>query len=105
MTTLEGTVWDVDPSKQLGEVLLRVCVEGEYWCGPLRTGQDPTKGAGYYLAILDPDEPKAGHWWVVVVDAQGRPLSQAVRFQTDTQNCDPEGTGRQWVIIDFKRNY
>ncbi|HJX37009.1 MAG TPA: hypothetical protein VJ714_00285 [Anaerolineae bacterium] len=105
MTTLEGTVWDVDPSKQLGEVLLRVCVEGEYWCGPLRTGQDPTKGAGYYLAILDPDEPKAGHWWVAVVDAQGRPLSQAVRFQTDTQNCDPEGTGRQWVIIDFKRNY
>jgi hypothetical protein len=42
---------------------------------------------------------------VAVVDAQGRALSQAVLFQTNTQDCDPDGTGRQWVIIDFKRNY
>jgi hypothetical protein len=105
MTTLEGTVWGLNPPDQLGGVLLKVCVEGEFWCGPLQTGQDPTKGAGYYSGVLDPDGPKAGNWWVAVVDAQGRPLSQAVLFQTDTEDCDPDGTGHQWVIIDFKRNY
>jgi hypothetical protein len=84
---------------------LKVCVEGEYWCGDLYTGRDPEKGEGYYAATLDPEEPKAGNWWVAVVDAQGRALSQAVLFQTNTHDCDPGGTGRQWVIIDFKRNY
>jgi len=104
MTTLDGTVWDVDPAKQLGGVRLKVCVEGEYWCGDMRTGQDATKGQGYYAGSLWP-EPKAGNWWVAVVDAQGRALSEAVLFQTDTHSCHPDGTGRQWVIIDFKRNY
>ena len=89
---------------QLPGVLLKVCVEGEFWCATLQTGQDPNKGAGYYIAILGPEGPRAGNWWVAVVDAQGRALSEAVRFQTDTHNCDPDGTGRQWVIIDFKRN-
>ena len=104
MTTLEGTVWDIEPPNQLGGVFLKVCVEGEYWCGPLQTGQDATKGQGYYNGPLWP-EPKAGNWWVAVVDAQGRALSEAVLFQTDTRDCDPDGNGRQWVIIDFKRNY
>jgi hypothetical protein len=105
MTTIEGTVWGLNPGEQLGGVLLKVCVEGEFWCGRLETGLDPDKGAGYYSGILDPDGPKAGRWWVAVVDAQGRPLSQAVMFQTDTRDCEPGGTGRQWVIIDFKKNY
>ncbi len=105
MTSLEGTVWDVEPSKQLAGVLLKVCVEGEYWCAPLRTGQDPKKGAGYYAGILGDEAPRAGNWWVAVVDEQGRALSQAVRFTTDTHDCRPDGTGRQRVIIDFRRNY
>jgi len=86
-------------------VLLKVCVEGEFWCETLGTGEDTTKGDGYFSAILGPEGPRAGNWWVAVVDAQGRALSQAVLFQTDTLDCDPDGTGRQWVIIDFKRNY
>jgi hypothetical protein len=98
-------VWDLEPPDQQGGILLKVCIEGEYWCGDLRTGEDSTKGAGYYVGTLDPTEPKAGNWWVAVVDFQGRPLSPAVRFQTDTQDCEPEGTGHQWVIIGFKRNY
>jgi hypothetical protein len=105
MTTLEGTVWDREPPEQMGGVFLKVCVEGEYWCGTVQTGQDETKGAGYYQAVLGAEGPRAGNWWVAVVDAQGKALSQAVRFQTDTQDCDPDGTGRQWVIIDFRRNY
>jgi hypothetical protein len=103
-TTLEGTVWDLEPPNQLGGIRLKVCDEGEYWCGDLYTGPDADKGEGYYGAQLWP-EPKEGHWWVAVVDAQGRALSEAVIFQTDTHDCDPDGTGRQWVIIDFQRNY
>jgi hypothetical protein len=101
---LEGTVWDINPANQKGGVLLKVCVEGEFWCATLVTGQDPNKGVGYYGGVLGPEGPRAGNWWVAVVDAQGRALSQAVLFQTDTHDCDPDGTGRQWVIIDFKRN-
>jgi hypothetical protein len=105
MTYLEGTVWDVDSATQSPGVPLKVCVEGEFWCGPMRTGQDPDKGAGYYIGVLGADGPRAGSWWVAVVDEQGRELSERVRFQTDTRDCDPTGNGRQWVIIDFKRNY
>jgi hypothetical protein len=105
MTSLEGTVWDADLSEQLDGVLLKVCVEGEFWCATLRTGEDPTKGDGYYIAIFDDEGPRKGNWWVAVVDAEGRALSEAVRFSTDTKNCDPDGFGRQWVIIDFRKNY
>jgi len=105
LTALEGTVWDINPANQVRGVLLKVCVEGEFWCATVQTGQDPDKGAGYYDAILGAEGPRAGNWWVAVVDAQGRALSQAVLFQTNTQDCDPDGTGRQWVNIDFRRNY
>ena len=105
MTTLEGTVWDIEPPNQLGRVFLKVCIEGESWCATLQTGQDPNKGNGYYIAILGYEGPRAGSWWIAVVDAQGKALSERVSFQTDTRDCDPDGTGRQWVIIDFKRNY
>ena len=104
-TSLDGTVWDVGSSIQMPGVLLKVCVEGEYWCATLRTGQDPNKGSGYYIAILGYEGPRDGSWWVAVVDEQGKALSERVSFQTDTRDCDPDGNGRQWVIIDFKRNY
>ena len=105
MTYLEGTVWDVESAAQSPGVLLRICVEGEYWCEDVRTGQDPNKGAGYYTGVLGAEGPRDGSWWVAVVDEQGRTLSERVRFQTDTHDCDPTGNGRQWVIINFKRNY
>jgi hypothetical protein len=105
LTSLEGTVWAADLSEQLEEVLLKVCVEGEYWCDTLQTGENPKKGDGYYSAVLGDEGPRAGNWWIAVVDAQGRALSQAVRFTTDTADCNPEGGGRQWVIIDFRKNY
>ena len=105
MTSLDGTVWDVESTIQVPGVLLKVCVEGEYWCATLRTGQDPNKGSGYYIAMLGYEGPRDGIWWVAVVDEQGKALSERVSFQTDTRDCDPNGNGRQWVIIDFKRNY
>jgi len=105
MTTLEGTVWDVEPPSQLAGVFLKVCVEGEYWCATLLTPKDPSKGDGYYHATLGAEGPRAGSWWVAVVDFGGNPLSDRIPFQTDTHDCEPGGSGRQWVIIDFQRNY
>ena len=105
MTSLEGTVWDVGSANQEAWVLLKVCIEGEYWCATLRTGQNPDKGPGYFIAILGADGPRAGNWWVAVVDEQGRALSERVNFQTDTGDCNPGGSGRQLVIIDFKKNF
>lgn len=105
LTMLEGTVWDIDAANQVRGVLLKVCVEGEFWCATRVTGEDPDKGGGYYSAILGAEGPRAGNWWVAAVDAQGKALSEAVLFHTDTLSCDPDGTGRQWVIIDFQRNY
>jgi hypothetical protein len=102
---LEGTVWDIDPADQVKGVLLKVCVAGEFWCATVQTGRDANKGDGYYSAILGSEGPREGTWWVAVVDAQGRALSQAVLFETDTGDCDPDGVGRQTVIIDFHRNY
>jgi hypothetical protein len=105
MTYLEGTVWDADLSEQLSGVLLKVCVEGEFWCDTLQTGQDAKKGDGYYCAVFDDEGAREGNWWVAVVDAEGKALSPAIRFTTDTEDCEPGGIGRQWVIIDFRRNY
>jgi hypothetical protein len=105
VTTLDGTVWDVGSASQVPGVLLKVCIEGEYWCEDVRTGQYPDKGSGYYAATLGYEGPRAGSWWIAVVDEQGRALSERVNFQTDTHDCDPGGSGRQWVIIDFKKNY
>jgi hypothetical protein len=104
-TSLEGTVWDVGSGSQAPGVPLKVCVEGEYWCATLRTGQDRNKGAGYFIGILGAEGPRAGSWWVTVVDEQGRALSERVNFQTDTGACNPGGSGRQLVIIDFKKNF
>jgi hypothetical protein len=106
MTTLEGTVWDIEPPRQLADIWLKVCVEGEYWCATLVTPTNPDKGGdGYYQAILGAEGPRAGSWWVAVVDFSGNPISERVSFQTDTHNCEFDGNGRQWVIIDFQRNY
>ena len=105
LTGLEGTVWGVSLPDQLPGILLKVCVEGEFWCATLRTGQNPNEGAGYFSGILGPEGPRAANWWIAIVDAQERALSQAVRFQTNTHYCHAGGIGQQWVIIDFKRNY
>jgi hypothetical protein len=32
-------------------------------------------------------------------------VSLAMRLTTDTEECDPDETSCEWVIIDFRRNY
>jgi len=100
MITLEGTIWDIEPPNQLPGVLLKVCIEGEWWCDILRTPnnpKDPSLGAGYYNGTLD-----KGNWWVAVVDADGNELSERVHFET-TQCSGNNDCYR--VIVDFKKNY
>ncbi len=102
ITFLEGTVWGADGAPESG-VHVKVWTEG--WEVTRVTSTDPAKSAGYYDVIFSVQGPRAGNWFVAVVDANGNPLSETVPFQTDTIDCRPKGTGRQWIIIDFKANY
>ncbi len=103
-TEVRGTIYDSDLTTELADVRLRVCIEGEYWCADLKTPIGRI-GPGHYDATLGAEGPRQGSWWVVIVDASGRELSERVRFQTDTGTCTSGGTGRQVVTIDFKKNY
>ena len=85
-----------------------MCVEGEYWCSqPIITGADPGKGPGYYAGILsrEGEGPRKGDWFVAVIDANDNLVSERVHFDTDTVSCEPNGTGHQHVIVDFKKIY
>lgn len=103
LTFVEGTVWNADGVTQTGGARVKVWTEG--WEVTRVTPTDPAKGAGYYDAIFSVQEPREGNWFVVVVDGNGNPLSEVVPFDTNTVDCEPDGTGRQWVIIDFKATY
>jgi tetratricopeptide (TPR) repeat protein len=101
-TFLEGTVWSAGGAPT-GGVHVKVWTEG--WEVTRVTPTDPAKSDGYYDVIFSVQGPRAGNWFVAVVDANGNPLSEAVPFDTNTVDCKPNGTGHQWVIIDFKANY
>ncbi len=94
-------MWSADGAPESG-VHVKVWTEG--WEVTRVAPTDPGKSAGYYDVILSVEGPRAGHWFVAVVDANGNPVSETVPFDTDTVDCRPKGTGRQWVIIDFKAN-
>ena len=58
---------------------------------------------GYWDVVLD-SRPKAGKWYINVVDpATGQPLSDVVTAYTDTNGCQPNGGGHQIVLQDFIR--
>lgn len=105
LTFLEGTVWDVDGAAQFKGANLKVCIADESWCETIVTPADPGRGDGYFVAILGAQGPRAGSWFAVIVDANNRPVSEIARFETDTADCTPKGSGRQRVIIDFLRKY
>jgi len=103
LTFIEGTVWDSDEVTQRSEVRVKVWTAG--WEVTRVTPTDVGKGSGYYDVILSTQGPREGNWFVAVVDDDGNPLSEAVSFDTNTVDCEPGGTGHQWVIVDFKANY
>ena len=103
LTFVEGTVWEPDGVTQRSEVHVKVWTAG--WEETRLTPTDAGKGDGYYDAILSAEGPRQGQWFVAVVDESGNPLSEVVPFDTNTVDCEPAGTGHQWVIVDFKANY
>lgn len=103
-TFIEGTVWNPDGVTQRSGVHVKVWAGG--WEGVIRvTPTDSGKGPGYYDVIFSDTGPREGNWFAAVVGANGSLLSEIVPFDTNTIDCEPHGTGHQWVILDFRANY
>lgn len=104
VTMVKGLV-KTETGQPLNGVTVRVWWDG---AGPqqaysLPSGTDPTKPNGYWDVILA-EGPKAGKWYVNVVDREtGRQLSEVVTVNTDFGPCQPGGEGKQVVIVDFVR--
>jgi hypothetical protein len=103
ITFIEGTVWGPGGTTQRRDARVKVWTAG--WEITRVTPTDEAKGDGYYDVTLGAQGPRAGSWFVAVVDASGNPLSEVVPFDTDTVDCEPTGAGHQWVIVDFLANY
>lgn len=61
------------------------------------TGTDPNRSV--YTFILDPDKPRAGDWYVWVIDASGNRISEMAHVRTTASST--EAGACQEVIIDF----
>lgn len=104
-TFLEGTVYKTDNTPVVKGVRVRMWTTG--YEHTTVTGEDPDKASGYYFQNISVSGPREGDWFVAVVDEAGNPISDTVSFHTDGsyENCQPGGTGRQLVIVDFKARY
>jgi len=101
VTFIEGKVYDAF-GQQLGGVRVKVWTAG--WEITRETPTDPGKGAGYYDVILSTTGPRAGTWFIAIIDDGGSLISEVVQVETDLEDCTPHGRGRQWVTVDFKKN-
>lgn len=105
LTQIKGTVRDATTNQPLNGITVRV-----WWDGAppgtvysLPTGQDPSRGPGEWDVVLA-NFPKAGQWYVAVVDrTTGALLSEREVVFTDTNSCEPGGSGHQVVLQDFVR--
>lgn len=104
ITMIKGMV-ETEDGQPLNGVTVRVWWDG---AGPqqvysLPSGTDPTKPNGYWDVVLA-SGPKVGKWYVNVVDRDtGKQLSEVITVNTDVGPCDPTGSGKQVVIVDFVR--
>lgn len=104
VTMVKGTV-KTQTGQPLNGVTVRVWWDG---AGPQQaysrpSGTDPTQPNGYWDVVLD-SGPKVGKWYVTVVDRDtGAPLSETITVNTDVGPCQPGGSGKQVVIVDFVR--
>ena len=103
LTFVEGTVWKADGATQTRGARVKVWTAG--WEVIRVTPTDPGKGDGYYDVIFSVEGPREGNWFAAVVDGNGNPLSETISFDTNTVDFWPNGTGHQWVIVDFQANY
>jgi hypothetical protein len=103
LTFLEGTIWNADSTVAAKGVRVKVWNPWG-WETVETTGKDPSKATGYYSVIFD-SKPKEGSWFVAVVDSAGNLISPTVAFETTAGPCASGSGGKQWVIVDFQRNY
>lgn len=104
-TFLEGTVYNTDDTPAAKGIRVKMWTTNYEHITV--TGEDPNKASGYYWQCICADGPREGDWFVAVVDEAGNPISDTVSFHTDGdyKNCQPGGTGRQVVWVNFKARY
>lgn len=102
-TFLEGIIWNADGTVAAKGILVKVWNPWG-WEIVETTGRHPDKATGAYIVIFD-DKPKEGSWFVAVVDGAGNLISPTVAFETNEVDCQPTGSGKQWVRVDFVRNF
>ncbi|HIQ06757.1 MAG TPA: hypothetical protein EYH31_13945 [Anaerolineae bacterium] len=97
ITYIEGTVYDAASRPTNGiKVVFSYAPDGPIVADYI-TGTDPGK-PGRYTHILQWDGPRAGDWYVWVVDGSGRRISEIAHVHTD----GTAGPGKcQQAIIDF----
>jgi len=99
-TWIEGRVLDQDGATGLKGVLVKLWTEG--FTFPLfESGTWTNRAAGLYEFTIGASYPRAGSWWIALVDAGGGLISDVIAFQT-TADCD-SASGRQKVVVDFVR--
>ncbi|HEX2173508.1 MAG TPA: hypothetical protein VHL09_13815 [Dehalococcoidia bacterium] len=62
---------------------------------------NPSDSNGYWDVLLD-NKPKAGSWDVAVWENNAA-VSPVQRVDTNTEDCGPNGGGRQVAVVDFRR--
>ncbi len=106
VTLVRGTIYDDDQRTTLNDVTVRVWYDG---ADPDSGYSNPsgryngTQPSGYYDVLLA-DHPKAGKWYVAVVDRATRELLSPVQtVYTDVGPCSTGQSGHQVVIQDWVR--
>jgi len=99
-TWIEGRVVDRDGATGLNGILVKLWTEG--FTFPLfESGKWTDHDPGYYEFTIGANYPRAGTWYIALVDAGGGLLSDVITFQT-TADCDWPN-GRQRVVVDFAK--
>jgi hypothetical protein len=97
-TGIKGTVYNTS-NNRVGGLLVKISADG--WC----CGENETNTYGPYEVLLGPGA-RPGHWYVAVYSNDGKTqLSEIVTVDTVAEPCEPNSSGCQWAVVDFKANW
>ncbi|MBI4300078.1 MAG: LysM peptidoglycan-binding domain-containing protein [Chloroflexi bacterium] len=99
LTAIGGTLLDAQGNGVAG---YRVVAGDDIWKEWSHT-TDPTGGDGKYGVILD-IKPKAGRWYVYIIDSGGNQVSPRLLIETTDTDCAPTGAGRQNMKVNFRKS-
>lgn len=100
-TWIEGRVVDRDGTTGLNGVLVKLWAEGGFTFDLFPSGKWSDHPLGFYEFTIGGGYPRAGSWYIALVDAGGGLISDVITFQT-TADCD-SASGRQKVVVDFAK--